>query len=78
MGFVLLLTVQRAAVRAHHEINGNPVEDFFASLVLYPSVAIQLDHAFDKQGLTTIVPCNNENKTQIGAVIKNENVNCTV
>ena len=74
LGFILLLTIARYGVRSHFGINGNPVEDFFATLVLYPSVAIQLDHAFDKLGLTTLVPRSSE----VDVVFENENANGTV
>ena len=44
-GFVAYCTSIRAEVRQQSSINGNMVEDFFASLFMYPCVAVQLyDH----------------------------------
>ncbi|XP_063676898.1 uncharacterized protein LOC134813142 [Bolinopsis microptera] len=56
IGFVTLVASFRSSVRAEYDINGNPLEDFFATLLVYPSVAIQLETVHMKQGLTTIVP----------------------
>ena len=56
IGFVTLVASFRSSVRAEYDINGNPLEDFFATLLVYPSVAIQLDTVHKKHGLTTIVP----------------------
>ncbi|KAL5263770.1 hypothetical protein ACHWQZ_G004986 [Mnemiopsis leidyi] len=56
IGFATIITGFRASVRSEFDINGNPVEDFFASLIMYPSVAIQLETAPHKHGLTTLVP----------------------
>jgi len=56
IAFATIVTSFRASVRAEYDINGNPVEDFFASLMVYPSVAIQLDTAPEKHGLSTLVP----------------------
>ena len=41
-GFVAYCTSIRAEVRQQFSINGNMVEDFFASLFMYPCVAVQL------------------------------------
>ena len=58
IAFATLVTSFRASVRAEYDINGNPIEDFFACLLVYPSVAIQLETAPEKHGLSTLVPCD--------------------
>ena len=37
--------IVRSEVRSHLNISGHPVLDFLFSLFLYPSVAVQLEHA---------------------------------
>ena len=37
--------IVRPEVRSHLNISGHPVVDFLFSLFLYPSVAVQLEHA---------------------------------
>ena len=43
--FVGEVTLVRAEVRTHLSVSGHPVLDFLFSLFLYPSVAVQLEHA---------------------------------
>ena len=43
--YVSEVTLVRAEVRTHLGISGHPVLDFLFSLFLYPSVAVQLEHA---------------------------------
>ena len=40
-----MITNVRIKVRKTFGINGNPIEDFFAALLFYPGVAVQLNHA---------------------------------
>jgi len=54
--FSALVANARGSMRDHLEINGNPIEDFFASMFLYPSVAVQLETATEKGGVATLVP----------------------
>ena len=42
IAFVTCVTYVRHEVRAQRGINGNPIEDFFAALFLYPSVASKI------------------------------------
>lgn len=63
IAFATLVTAARANVRSKYNINGNPLEDFFASLLVYPSVAIQLETAGEKEGTTTLVPWNHDQDT---------------
>ena len=42
-----MITSVRITARDTFKINGNPVEDFFAALLFYPGVAVQLDAAAD-------------------------------
>ena len=37
------VSISRAEVRRHLDIGGHPLEDFLLSLILYPSVALQMD-----------------------------------
>jgi len=46
--FAGIIGVMRSAVREAHGYIGNPIEDFFAALFLYPSVGQQLRRADDK------------------------------
>ena len=63
IGFVTYCTSIRLEIRQHFSINGNIIEDFFASLFMYPYVAVQVYGHFqkiDKQnrktGLTSLGP----------------------
>ena len=67
IAFATLVTSFRASVRAEYDINGNPVEDFFACLLVYPSVAIQLETAPEKHGLSTLVPWDTPSREMNGA-----------
>lgn len=60
MGFVTIVTCARAMVRGAHGISGNPVEDFFAALLVYPCVMIQLETADMKGGIAPLMPDNRE------------------
>ena len=37
------VSISRGEVRRHLDIEGHPLEDFLLSLILYPSVALQMD-----------------------------------
>ena len=37
------VSITRGEVRRHLDIDGHPLEDFLLSLILYPSVAVQMD-----------------------------------
>ncbi len=37
------VSVSRGEVRRHLDIDGHPLEDFLLTLILYPSVAVQMD-----------------------------------
>ena len=37
------VSISRGEVRRHLDIDGHPLEDFLLSLILYPSVAVQMD-----------------------------------
>ena len=41
--FVALITSIRSEIRGKYDINGSVCEDFFASLLFYPNVAMQLE-----------------------------------
>lgn len=56
IAFVTCVTYVRHEVRAQRGINGNPIEDFFAALFLYPSVAIQMEMVSDKKGMCPLMP----------------------
>ena len=43
LSFATCMASVRIQCREKFEINGNPLEDFFASLFLYPNVVLQLD-----------------------------------
>ena len=45
LAFVTVMTAARVTARERFQVNGNPFEDFFASLFLYPNVALQLDES---------------------------------
>ena len=48
LGFVVYCTSIRLEIRQQFKINGNIVEDFLASLLMYPCVAVQLFEHFRK------------------------------
>jgi len=54
--FATVVTYARHTVREHHNINGNPIEDFFASMIMFPSVACQLETVTMENGLTELMP----------------------
>ena len=43
LGFACLLAIMRSHVRIHRGYYGNPIEDYFACLLCYPSVCQQLE-----------------------------------
>ena len=69
IGFVTVITVARSNIRSIHGINGNPVEDFFAALFLYPCVMIQLETVNKPRGIAPLMPDNT--KASEADVIKN-------
>lgn len=58
IGFVTILTATRVMIRERYGINGNPVEDFFAVLFVYPCVMIQLETVNKRGGLSPLMPDN--------------------
>ena len=48
LGFACLLAIMRSHVRIHRGYHGNPIEDFFACLLCYPSVCYQLEAEIEK------------------------------
>lgn len=56
LGFASLVTVARAKIRDHYGINGNPIEDFFAAMLVYPAVMVQLETVSEKNGLAPMMP----------------------
>ena len=56
LGFVTIITTTRVSIRNRYGINGNPIEDFFAVLFVYPSVMIQLETVSQRGGLSTLMP----------------------
>ena len=56
LGFVTIITTTRVSIRNRYGINGNPIEDFFAVLFVYPSVMIQLETVSKRGGLSTLMP----------------------
>lgn len=51
-----IITASRVLIRAHYNINGNPVEDFFAVMLLYPSVMTQMSSVSRSKGLSPLMP----------------------
>ena len=47
LAYTALVTTVRSHARQVGGINGNVLEDFFASLLFYPNVAVQLDETVD-------------------------------
>ena len=74
LGFVTIITVARVAMREHYGINGNPVEDFFAVLFMYPSVMIQLETVYKKGGLSPLMPDNRHAHQPTSYVVENRAV----
>ena len=72
LGFVTLVTAARSSIRSHYGMNGNPIEDFFAALFVYPCVMVQLETVSERGGLAPLMP---DNASQDGAsdVLKNNN-----
>lgn len=58
LGFVTVVTAARVNIRNHYGIHGNPIEDFFAVLFMYPSVMVQLELVSEKGGLGPLMPDN--------------------
>ena len=75
LGFVTIITVARVAVREHYGINGNPVEDFFAVLFMYPSVMIQLETVYKRGGLSPMMPDNRDAYRPTSYVVENRAAN---
>ncbi|XP_063676166.1 glycine betaine transporter 1-like isoform X2 [Bolinopsis microptera] len=73
LGFVTLLTVARANIRSHYGINGNPIEDFFAAMFVYPCVLIQLETVSDKNGLAPLMPDSASKEPGYSDVMHNKN-----
>ena len=73
LGFVTIVTVARASIRSHYGINGNPVEDFFAAMFVYPCVMVQLETVSEKKGLVPLMPDNSETEPNYNDVMKNRN-----
>jgi hypothetical protein len=73
MGFVTIITATRVVIRENYGINGNPVEDFFAVLFVYPCVMIQLETVNKRGGLSPLMPDNRQqHETPAGSnVIEN-------
>ena len=60
IGFVTVITVARSSIRSVHDINGNIVEDFFAALLAYPCVMIQLETVSEEGGIAPLMPDNTD------------------
>ena len=73
LAFVTLITVTRAQIRSCYNINGNPVEDFFAVMFAYPCVMVQLNHVSDADGITCLLPDSTDQ--QNGHAIRLEKLN---
>ncbi|XP_063675063.1 uncharacterized transporter Mb0941-like [Bolinopsis microptera] len=58
LGFVTVVTAARVNIRNHYGIHGNPIEDFFAVLFMYPSVMVQLELVSEEGGLAPLMPDN--------------------
>lgn len=72
LSFVTIIAGIRGNVRDTHCINGNAFEDWFACLFLYPCVGVQLESAFQQDGLTTLIPVEKEvDPCEMVTVIKN-------
>ena len=73
LGFVTLVTVARASIRSHYGMNGNPIEDFFAALFVYPCVMVQLETVSERNGLAPLMPDSSQNTPYFSDVMKNNN-----
>ena len=67
LGFVTIITVTRAQIRSFYDISGNPIEDFFAVMFIYPSVMVQLDNVHKEDGLAPLMPDDPEKQNIINA-----------
>ena len=54
--FVSLVASVRAAVRLDKGIVGNPLEDFFCCLLLYPIVSVQMTETLFGSGTVQLMP----------------------
>ena len=54
--------IVRSEVRCHLNISGHPVLDFLFSLFLYPSVAVQLEHATRQRKMKEREESSHQNK----------------
>ena len=72
LGFATLLTVARANIRSHYGINGNPIEDFFAAMFVYPCVLIQLETVSQKNGLAPLMPDSASKEPGYSDVMQNQ------
>jgi len=71
LGFVTIVTATRANIRSNYGINGNPIEDFFAALFVYPCVMIQLETVSEKNGLAPLMPDGPDSALNYSDVMKN-------
>ena len=54
--FVTLVTATRVTVRFDQNINGNAIEDFFAVMLMYPGVSLQLKETLFGVGPSIMMP----------------------
>ena len=73
LGFVTIITATRANIRSHYGINGNPIEDFFAALLVYPCVMVQLETVSEVNGIAPMMPDNRDAHLSTVNVINNKN-----
>ena len=73
LGFVTIVTTARAQIRSHYGISGNPIEDFFAALFVYPCVLTQLETVSKKNGLAPLMPDGSNSEPNYDDVMKNRN-----
>ena len=71
LGFATIITVARANIRSHYGISGNPVEDFFAAMLVYPCVMVQLETVSEKNGLAPLMPDSRAESNYYNNVMKN-------
>jgi len=69
LGMVTIITATRVQIRNFYGIHGNPIEDFFATLLAYPCVMIQLETVSKEGGIAPLMPDNREGN---GDVITNQ------
>ena len=65
LAFVTLIASVRIECRERFEINGNPLEDFFASLFLYPNVIVQLDLTTKVLKINSVKPLATKNLSEV-------------